>query len=588
MTMASIRKLEWKVGGQQGEGIDSTGEIMTKTLFRYGYYVTTYKQFMSRIKGGHTNYKLRATQEPTRHAGDDVDILIALDEETLTVNRSELVPGAIVIMEGKDVNITHVEDYILATFPLKAIATALGNPLAKNMVALGMTGALISLPVEEFYTFIEEQFAKKGKAVIDSNKAAVDKGYALVQEHLKDRIQTLEAVPRNPDRLYISGNEATAFGSFMAGCRFLSAYPITPASEIMEWMSAHLPAVGGTIMQVEDEIAGITFAIGASFAGARAMTSTSGPGLSLKTEAFGLAALSETPIVIVDSQRAGPSTGLPTKHEQSDLYHMLFGTHGEIPRIVLYPSSIEDAFYVAAEAFNLAEMYQCPVFVALDLALSMNRTTTPRIDATRVAINRGKIVTPEEAEKYGEFIFKRYRFTEDGISPRALPGNPYGVHTTSSNEHGEDGYITEDPEIRTKIMQKRLGKIKSARLSRPYYVVDGDAPVVLVGVGSVRGVIEEVKARLAEEGIHVGGLFIQQLHPLPVEEIQSYVTGKTVITVENNYYGQLLNWLKMHFPIHASSHSITQYDGNPFKIGRVYHEVKELLEHVRRTQKTHA
>ncbi|PTQ53792.1 MULTISPECIES: 2-oxoacid:acceptor oxidoreductase subunit alpha [Hydrogenibacillus] len=588
--METIRTLEWKVGGQQGEGIDSTGEIFARTLFRYGYYVTTYKQFMSRIKGGHTNYKLRATPYPTQHAGDFVDILLALDDETIPVNRHELRPGAIVIQEGKETAIREEDGYLLAVFPLKAIATELGNPLAKNMIALGMSGALVSLPVEEFYAFIEKQFEKKGEKVIASNKAAVDKGYALVREHLADRMKRLEPLPRSTERLYISGNEATAFGSFMAGCRFLSAYPITPASEIMEWMAAHLPAVGGTILQVEDEIAGITFAVGAAYAGARAMTSTSGPGMSLKTEALGMAAMSETPIVIVDSQRAGPSTGLPTKHEQSDLFHMLFATHGEIPRIVVYPSSIEDAFYVAAEAFNLAERYQTPVILALDLVLSMNRTTIPRIDAKRVPIDRGKIVTPEEAKKYGEFIFKRYRFTEDGISPRALPGNPYGVHTASSNEHGEDGYITEDPVIRTKIMQKRMEKVKTARLSRPFYVQDGEADVMLVGVGSARGVIEEVARRLREDdGVTVGGLFIQQLKPLPVEELRPYLAGKRmIITVENNYSGQLLQWLRQHFPIHDRSTAITQYDGNPFRVTRVAGEVKEVLDRVRRAQEAHA
>ncbi|MBE3596895.1 MAG: 2-oxoacid:acceptor oxidoreductase subunit alpha [Hydrogenibacillus sp.] len=588
--METITALEWKVGGQQGEGIDSTGEIFTRTLFRYGYYVTTYKQFMSRIKGGHTNYKLRATPYRTQHAGDFVDILLALDEETIAVNKHELRPGAIVIQEGKEERIREEDGYLLAVFPLKAIATELGNPLAKNMIALGMSGALISLPVEEFYAFIEQQFAKKGEAVIASNKAAVDKGYAIVEQHLAAYVKRLKPLPRSEDRLYISGNEATAFGSFMAGCRFLSAYPITPASEIMEWMAAHLPAVGGTIMQVEDEIAGITFAVGASYAGARAMTSTSGPGMSLKTEALGMAAMSETPIVIVDSQRAGPSTGLPTKHEQSDLNHMLFATHGEIPRIVVYPSSIEDAFYVAAEAFNLAETYQCPVIIALDLALSMNRTTIPPIDAKRVKIERGKIVTPEEAKKYGEFVFKRYRFTEDGISPRAIPGNPYGVHTASSNEHGENGYITEDPVIRTQIMQKRMGKIRTARLRNPFYVQNGDADVLLVGVGSVRGVIEEVVRRLQDEdGVRVGGLFIQQLHPLPVEELKPFIDGKRmIVSVENNYSGQLLNWLRQHFPIHDRSTAITQYDGNPFRVTRVYEEVKEVLRRVGRTQETHA
>ncbi|UOF91102.1 2-oxoacid:acceptor oxidoreductase subunit alpha [Fodinisporobacter ferrooxydans] len=570
-----IKSIEWKVGGQQGEGVDSTGEIFAKTLFRYGYYVTSYKQFMSRIKGGHTNYKIRATQERTNYAGEQLNILLCLDQETLQVNEHELADGAVVIMEG-DTSVRAEKHYTIAAFPLKKLATELGNALAKNMIALGISGALIGLPKEEFFLFIEDVFEKKGEQVILSNKAAVEKGYELVAQHLQHLVKPLEHVQKQ-DRLYISGNEATAFGSFMAGCRFLSAYPITPASEIMEWLSAQLPKVGGTVMQVEDEIAGITFAIGAAYAGARAMTSTSGPGISLKTEALGLAGMSETPIVIVDSQRSGPSTGLPTKHEQSDLQHMLYGTHGEIPRIVLYPSTIEDAFYIAAEAFNLAETYQCPVFVALDLVLSMNKTTVPPFDSTRVPITRGKLVTEEEAKSYGEHIFKRYRFTDDGISPRVLPGTAGGVHTASSNEHGEDGYITEDPEIRTQIMRKRMEKIKTAAIQNPYYSKNEDADVILVGMGSTRGIIEEALDVFEREGVRVGHVQIQQLHPLPIDRIAPILTGKKVISIENNYEGQLLNWLKQHLPIHSNAHKITQYDGNPFVLSRVIQEVRELI-----------
>lgn len=574
--MQLLDSIEWKVGGQQGEGVDSTGEIFTKALFRFGYYVTTYKQFMSRIKGGHTNFKLRATKHRTRYAGDDLDILLCLDQETLDVNKHELKPNGIAILEDKELVIEQVEHFLLAKFPLKQYATELGNPLAKNMIALGISGALIRLPIEQFYALIEEQFGKKGAEVIESNKAAVQKGYALVEEHLSAYVKEIEKVDVT-ERLYISGNEATAFGSFMAGCRYLSAYPITPASEIMEWMSAQLPAVGGTVMQVEDEIAGLLFAMGAAYAGARAMTSTSGPGLSLKTEGLGAAAMSETPIVIVNSQRGGPSTGLPTKHEQSDLQHMLWGTHGEIPRIVLYPSSIEDAFYVAAEAFNLAEEYQCPVIIGLDLALSMNRTTVPPIDAKRVGVHRGKLVTEEEAKAYGEHIFHRYRFTDDGISPRVLPGMEGGVHTASSNEHGEDGYISEDIVNRTRMMQKRMEKINTAKLQTPFYVTNGEADVVLIGMGSTRGALEEVREKLAAEGVSIGHIHVQQIHPLPVDALEPYLVGKKVISVENNYNGQLLNWIKQHLPIHKSATSITQYDGNPFTVSRIYKEVKELI-----------
>lgn len=568
--------IEWKVGGQQGEGIDSTGEIFAKTLVRFGYYVSTYKHFSSRIKGGHTNYKIRATKEPSYYAGEKVDILLALDKESLPHNKEELKKGSVVILMGKALNIDRSNDYMILEVPLKDYANDIGNVLVKNMIGLGMSGSLLGLPLDLFDTFIAETFEKKGQSIIDLNKAAVRKGYELTQEHLSDFISPLEK-GEPTEKLYISGNEATAFGSFMAGCRYLSAYPITPASEVMEWLSEELPSVGGTVIQVEDEIAGITFAIGASYSGVRAMTSTSGPGLSLKTEALGLAAMSETPIVIVNSQRGGPSTGLPTKHEQSDLNHMLNGSHGEIPRIVLYPATPEDAFYLAAEAFNLADCYQCPVIIALDLGSSMNKFTIDGFSPEKVSIDRGKLLTEEEAKAFDEHAFKRYRLTDDGVSPRSIPGQKGGVHTANSNEHKEDGFITEDPDIRVNMMNKRMNKINNARVDEPMLLNNTNSETILVGMGSNYGVLTEVVKELKHQGYDVGHVHIQQLHPLPIEELNTLFNGKKIISVENNFTSQLLNWLKQHFPIHNQSDSITRYDGNPFKLTELTDQIKEMI-----------
>lgn len=575
--------IEWMVGGQQGEGVDSTGELFARTLVRYGYSVSTYKQFMSRIKGGHTNYKIKATKDRNYYCGDGIDILLCLDKETFPNSSDSLNQGALVIKEGKDITVENSKTdegttYTIFTVPLKQIAKDLGNPMAKNMIALGISAALVELPVDILHGFIEEIFAKKGEEVISSNKQAVLKGYELTNTHVANLVNALE-VPAEPNHLFISGNEATAFGSLMAGCRYLSAYPITPASEIMEWLADELPNVGGTVMQVEDEIAGICFAVGASYSGTRAMTSTSGPGLSLKTEALGMAGMSEVPIVIVNSQRGGPSTGLPTKHEQSDLNQMIYGTHGEIPRIVLYPATIEDAFYIAAEAFNLADKYQCPVIVGLDLGLSMNKMTVPPFDANRVSIDRGKLITDKEAKEFNETHFKRYRLTEDGVSPRPKPGMPHAVHTTSSNEHDESGYISEDPVNRINMMKKRLEKITDAIIQEPYKYdpMVEDSDMVLVGMGSTYGMIQEAAEFLNQDGMKVSHLHVQQLYPLPVDQLESLLQGKQVVTVENNYNGQLLQLLKQHTPIHGRAKAITQYDGNPFTVKSIVKQVKELI-----------
>ncbi|MBU9720000.1 MULTISPECIES: 2-oxoacid:acceptor oxidoreductase subunit alpha [Bacillaceae] len=576
--------IEWMVGGQQGEGVDSTGELFAKTLVRYGYSVSTYKQFMSRIKGGHTNYKIKATDERNYYSGDGIDILLCLDKETLTNHEDVLNANAVVIQEGKETkveteNTPEGKPFTVFTVPLKKIAKDLGNPMAKNMIALGISASLVKLPIDILHSFIEEIFAKKGEEVISSNKQAVLKGFELTNEHISNQINELKT-PSEKDHLFISGNEATAFGSLMAGCRFLSAYPITPASEIMEWLSQELPKVGGTVMQVEDEIAGICFAVGASYSGVRAMTSTSGPGLSLKTEALGMAGISEVPIVIVNSQRGGPSTGLPTKHEQSDIQHMIYGTHGEIPRIVLSPATIEDAFYMAAESFNLAEVYQCPVLVALDLGLSMNKMTVPSFDTKRVKINRGKLLTQEEVKEFDETHFKRYRLTDDGISPRPLPGMEHGVHTTSSNEHDESGYISEDPENRINMMKKRLEKVRHAMVQEPFKV-SGDmdtSDILFVGMGSTYGMIQESIKQLNEEGVvNASHIHLQQLYPLPIDELDPLLQGKRIVTVENNYNGQLLQLLKQYAPIHDRASSITQYDGNPFTVKSIVKQVKELI-----------
>ncbi|ADI00343.1 2-oxoacid:acceptor oxidoreductase subunit alpha [Salisediminibacterium selenitireducens] len=579
------KSIEWMVGGQQGEGIDSTGELFARTLVKHGYSVSTYKQFMSRIKGGHSNFKLKATKERNYYAGDDVEILLCLDKESLEKNEDKLVENAIVIMEGKETAVERPEgkNYNILYVPLKKIATDLGNPLYKNMIAIGISSALLDLPQDILGDIIGDIFSRKGDDVVKANIEAVEKGYAITKEYLPEHVAVLEGTG-NEDLLFISGNEATGFGSLMAGCRYLSAYPITPASEVMEWLAKELPAVGGTVMQVEDEIAGIAFAIGANYSGVRAMTSTSGPGLSLKTEALGMAGMAEVPIVIVNSQRGGPSTGLPTKHEQSDLQHMIYATHGEIPRIVLYPSTIEDAFYLAAESFNLAEIYQCPVIVALDLGLSMNKMTIPSFDSKRVGIDRGKLLTEEQVGEYDEAFFKRYRVTEDGISPRPKPGMKNGIHLTSSNEHGEDGYINEDTDVRIKMMKKRLEKVKGAMIQEPYKLQStGDidpksTDVLLLGMGSTYGAIEEAMTELNNEGTQTyAHLHLQQLYPLPIDELKDLFANKKIITIENNYTGQLRLLLQQYLPVHDQIESIVQYDGDPFMVRSILNQMKEVV-----------
>lgn len=577
-------EITWKIGGQQGDGIDSTGEILATTLMKKGFHIATYKHFASRIKGGHTNDHIRASHHPVHYHGDTTDLLIVLDKESYEHNIGAMAPGGFVIMENKkEEKVEQVENgvtVIHASFV--KMAEDLGNKIIRNMIMLGSSAYLMGVHYEIFTPLIEHKFLKKGQALVDLNVNAMKTGYEYVQ-NLGIKPFELD-FPEDKEQALLIGNEAFAFGAIASGCRFLSSYPITPASEIMEYMKANLPKVGGAAVQAEDEIAGILMAIGAGFAGVRSLTSTSGPGFSLKTEALGLAGISETPVVIVNSQRGGPGTGLPTKYEQSDINTMVYAGHGEIPRIVLAPSTVEECMTVASTAFNLAEKYQCPVIVALDLVLSLNKQSCPDYDLSKFEeIDRGKVLTEEELAELDEFAFKRYRITEDGISPRSIPGQKGGVFTASSNEHGETGHINELPEVRNAMMNKRLGKLSSFKV-KGYEFVGGEEKYVdtlFVGIGSTRGVIEEAMKDMQENGEDVGLAHIKVLYPFQVEGIKELVdSAKRVIVVENNWTGQLAGMLQKELQIGSKLQKVTKFDGNPFTKVELLNQVSKLVKEV--------
>lgn len=578
-------EFNWKVGGQQGEGIDSTGEIVSQTLNRLGYYVYQYRHFMSLIKGGHTNYKVRAADHLIRHHGDELHVLIAFDQKTIDHNLHELVRDGVVVYddtfkarvpEGRPVRVYGV--------PLTKIARELGNPIMKNMVAVGVTAALVGLPVEEFRPTIEARFGGKGDQVVELNMEALRRGFEYGVREI-GQVATLPRRPQVQRRLFISGNEAIAFGALAAGCRFLAAYPITPATEIMYWFLKNFPKYGGVVVQAEDEIAAVNMAIGANYAGVRAMTSTSGPGISLMQEAVGLAGMSETPLVVVDVMRGGPSTGLPTKTEQSDLNELIFGTHGEIPRIVLTPATVEDCFYLAVEAFNLAERYQCPVYLVSDLSLGMSRQSIDGLDYSRVRIDRGALITQEELDAMERGAYKRYLVTESGISPRSLPGMRNGRYVALGNEHDEAGTEEiEDTATREIQMKKRMRKLDSLDLS-DYVDYYGDEPaervdLLLVGWGSTIGRIQEAVARLEKDGYKVGHLHLRALYPFPRAKVRGYLqAAPRVLVVENNYTGQLAGYLAREVGFHDKIQNCTKYDGDPFLASEIYSRAREVLLH---------
>ncbi|WP_138493904.1 2-oxoacid:acceptor oxidoreductase subunit alpha [Paenibacillus pinistramenti] len=569
-----ISQLSWKIGGQQGEGVESTDRIFSTALNRLGYYLYGYRHFSSRIKGGHTNNKIRISTSPIRAISDDLDILVAFDQESIDLNAHELCQDGVIVADAKfNPTVPEGSSAKLFAVPITAIAEELGTSLMKNMVASGASWALLGLPLEVFNKAVEEEFGRKGQAIVDKNVEAVKRGAEYVLELAGGPLERFKLEPADgKEKLFMIGNDAIGLGAVAAGCRIMSAYPITPASEIMEYLIKKLPKFGGTVVQTEDEIAAITMAIGANYAGVRTMTASAGPGLSLMMEAIGLAGMTETPVVIVDTQRGGPSTGLPTKQEQSDINALIYGTHGEIPKIVLAPSSIEECFYDTIQAFNLAEKYQVPVILATDLQLSLGKQSCELLDYSKIVIDRGTLVD-EVPEREDGSLFKRYELTENGVSPRVIPGVKNGIHHVTGVEHDESGRPSESPVNRQKMMDKRLGKLDKIQVDNPIHV---QAPhqnpdLLIVGMGSTGGTIDQARERLEDEGITTNHITVRLMHPFPVEEIQPYLEqAKQVVVLENNATGQLAGLIKLNAGYSDKLVNMLKYDGTPFLPSEVY------------------
>lgn len=574
-----LDQLSWKVGGQQGEGVESTGETFAVALNRRGYYVYSFRHFSSRIKGGHSNDKVRVSLERYRASADYTDVLLAFDQETIDLNVGEVKQGGVVIADSK-FNPTAPDHVRLLSVPLTKIAEECGSAIMKNIVSLGASACVLGLSVDIFFEVLQERFSRKGQKVVEQNMQAVQRGYDYINE-LGGADPEFALKPADGTRrLFMMGNDALALGALAAGARIMPAYPITPASDVMEYLIKKFPKVGGVVVQTEDEIAAMTMAIGASFGGARSLTATSGPGLALMMEAIGLSGMTETPVVIIDTQRGGPSTGLPTKQEQSDMLAALFGTPGEIPKIVLCPATTEECFTVMGDAFNLAEHYQCPVIVITDLALSLSKQSTDTLDLHAIDVQRGLIATEADLsqEQSGQ-EFKRYELTESGISPRVFPGSKGGLHHVTGVEHVETGRPNETALNRQSMMDKRMRKLQDVEL--PGSVVrtgDEEADLVIVGVSSNVGCIAEGMSLLRADGLKVAHVQLHALLPFPIRHFTDAVgSAKHVIVVENNATAQLRHLAAFYGFVHPGVSSLLRYDGRPFLPIDIYRHCKEMM-----------
>jgi 2-oxoglutarate/2-oxoacid ferredoxin oxidoreductase subunit alpha len=577
--MKPKKELSCIIGGQQGEGIESVGEILAKAMGRMGYCLFGSRNFSSRIKGGHTDFNLRISEEYVYNNSELIDFIIAFDEDTIQLHQKSLTSNGIILADPKTVNlkkITPRADVHYIEVPFSQIAIEINGAILKNMISIGAACLLLNKPLDEFEKAVQEQFSKKGDKVVEMNIKALHKGYECLGELTTIRYPLVTSAPGQ--KIFLSGNEAISLGAVLGGCRFMAGYPITPASEVLENLMRIIPQYSGVVVQSEDELSAIGMVIGAGYTGVRAMTATAGPGLSLMQEAIGLSGAGEIPIVIVDCQRGGPSSGMATKFEQSDLNAMMFGTHGESPRIVLSPSTVIEALLDMPKAFNLAEQYQCPVFVASDLLLATSKQSFDLIDIEPININRGSMISDEELLENENPFYDRFAVTKNGVSARSIPGQKKGTHHVTGIEHGPTGHPSENPDNRIAQMNKRSTKLQHVPQDQAIKFEGNKKPDILfVGFGSTYGAIQEARKSLEISGRSIGHAHIRMLQPLPKEELIKYTDhAKNVIVVEQNSTGQLANIIKQNIAIHNKLHSCLKYNGVPLSVSDITSFVTQI------------
>jgi 2-oxoglutarate ferredoxin oxidoreductase subunit alpha len=597
-------RLKLLVGGVQlRDGVSTLTDILGRIFTRAGLHVIAMeKGYASTIYGAHQYDPVLVSAEPPLSYGDPVyDVLVALEydsnpdaqeqpnRDTVLRHGHHLRDGGILLYDSStgEIPTQALEARGVRVFPLPArkIAQAeLRREIVKNVVMAGALFRLVDFDPEFAYlrALVEERFARKGRDVVDLNMRAAQRGREGIEQILREKGYTLdlrlEPQPRGQRAVYISGNECLGIGAIQGGVRFYAGYPITPASSILEFMEQWLPRYGGRVLQGQNERESIRAAIGASLAGVRAMVGSSGPGISLKVEEFGVIGATETPVVIVDAQRAGPSTGMPTRPEQGDLNLVIGGTHGDIPRIVLAPSTVEECYTLMLEACELADKYQCPVFFLTDLNLSEGKKTVPEdLFRRRVEVRRHGVL--READVRGR-TYRRYEITPSGISPRVVPGTPGAIFKASGAEHDEFGFVSIDPRKRTAMMDKRMRKLETylrEDAKGPYVFGETRGNPVLVGWGSTRPVLQEARGILLSRGIPAALVHFTHLYPLPRHLVEPvFADAGPVVVVEQNYTGQFADLLQRELVIRTRR--VLKYDGVPMHPTEVADAVQVALQ----------
>jgi 2-oxoglutarate ferredoxin oxidoreductase subunit alpha len=573
------------IGGAAGQGVATPGDIFAKIFSRRGLHLNAYNAYQSIIRGGHTFLTIRTGPEKVTNMGDRIDLLIPLNQDAMNRHLGLLTGGAACIYNAETITPgAAAEGVALCPLPVSKLADITRNKVAQNTLAVGAGLSMMGIGFQALEQVLSEQFKKKGDAVVAENIGIAKAGYEYATANFKSFAWPL---PRTENRYAVlSGNTAMAMGGAAAGVKFYCAYPMSPSTGVLHWMASHARKAGIMVRQVEDEIGVVNMAIGAAHAGVRSMCATSGGGFALMSEGLGLSAMMETPVVVIDCQRAGPSTGVPTKTEQGDLWQMLGAAFGDYPRAIAAPLDIGDCFKIIPEMFNIADRFQCPGIVLCDLLLSEGRLSVEPKDLDFApVVDRGELITtaPADSGPNGSGAYKRYKFTESGVSPRAVPGVPGHTHTAASDEHDEDGVLISDeftnPSKRRAMMEKRMRKVAGIEASVPPPALSGprDADVTLIGWGSTHGVIEEACQILTEQGIAANQLQIRWLVPLYGDAILNILKhARHTIIVENNYSGQFARYLRSETSFVPNGH-IRKYDGEPFMPHHIVEAVKEQL-----------
>jgi 2-oxoglutarate ferredoxin oxidoreductase subunit alpha len=568
-----------KICGEAGQGLQTIGAVLSLVFARAGHHVFTHQDYESRIRGGHNFYQIRISHERIMSSKEDLDIVISLNRTGIELHRPELKKEGIIAFDAETLK-QQPENPSMMDVPFRMLAEQEGgSPVMSNTVAtgavLGILGKDAYMPILE--DLLRNRFKKKGDPVVDGNIKSARAGYEYAKQNCKE-CRFLPVATSDSPKILLNGQEAAAVGALSSGCKFYSAYPMTPSTGIMNHIASRAARHGVIVEQAEDEIAAINMALGASFAGVRAATGSSGGGFALMVEGLSLCGMTETPVVIFEAQRPGPATGLPTRTEQADLLFVLFAGHGEFPRVVFAPGSPEQLIFLTNKAFDLAEKYQIPAFVMFDQYLSDSQWTYDEIDTTSLLYNdyRSRGESPGENEQY-----KRHAFTDSGVSPLAVPGDSRRLVVTDSDEHDEEGHIIEDGLTRNRMVDKRIfKKINSikAELSPPIRYGEENPDMLLAGWGSTYGVLKETVDALNASGKKTAMLFFNEIYPLPDGDyIRELELAESTVCVEGHATGQFAGFFRMQtgFKFHDI---ITRYDGRPFTVEYILREL-QLAKH---------